>query len=142
MFIDGVRIVDDNQSISLRRDRAVDLELRWRDPEKLKTLDDHSITFEWARNSDDFNVVDESHLRTGTTVTAIDILGSNDLLVPLLDREIFPGQTQGWQGTTQWGDIDNDGDMDVVYTEMNRWERGTSFWCLMKIGRASCRERV
>jgi hypothetical protein len=35
-------------------------------------------------------------------------------------------------GTT--GDIDNDGDMDVVYTEMNRWERGTSFWCLMNDG--------
>ena len=35
-------------------------------------------------------------------------------------------------GTT--GDIDNDGDMDVVYTEMNRYERGTSLWCLMNDG--------
>ena len=32
------------------------------------------------------------------------------------------------------GDIDNDGDMDVVYTEMNSWGRGTSFWCLMNDG--------
>ena len=35
-------------------------------------------------------------------------------------------------GTT--GDIDNDGDMDVVYTEMNRYKRGTSLWCLMNDG--------
>jgi hypothetical protein len=32
------------------------------------------------------------------------------------------------------GDIDNDGDMDVVLTEMNSWERGTSLWCLMNDG--------
>jgi len=32
------------------------------------------------------------------------------------------------------GDIDNDGDMDVVITDMNSWGRGTSFWCLMNDG--------
>ncbi len=42
-------------------------------------------------------------------------------------------------GTT--GDIDNDGDMDVVYTEMNRWERGTSFWCLMNDGTGFLKKR-
>ena len=42
-------------------------------------------------------------------------------------------------GTT--GDIDNDGDMDVVYTEMNAWERGTSFWCLMNDGTGFLKKR-
>ena len=42
-------------------------------------------------------------------------------------------------GTT--GDIDNDGDMDVVYTEMNSWERGTSFWCLMNDGTGFLKKR-
>jgi hypothetical protein len=42
-------------------------------------------------------------------------------------------------GTT--GDIDNDGDMDVVYTEMNRYERGTSFWCLMNDGTGFLKKR-
>jgi len=39
------------------------------------------------------------------------------------------------------GDIDNDGDMDVVYTEMNSWERGTEFWCLMNDGRGFLKKR-
>jgi hypothetical protein len=42
-------------------------------------------------------------------------------------------------GTT--GDIDNDGDMDVVTTEMNSWERGTSFWCLMNDGTGFLKKR-
>jgi len=42
-------------------------------------------------------------------------------------------------GTT--GDIDNDGDMDVVYTEMNRYERGTSLWCLMNDGTGFLKKR-
>jgi hypothetical protein len=33
------------------------------------------------------------------------------------------------------GDIDNDGDMDVVYTVMNDWGIGTEFWCLMNDGK-------
>ena len=32
------------------------------------------------------------------------------------------------------GDIDNDGDMDIVLTEMNSWGTGTSLWCLMNDG--------
>ena len=32
------------------------------------------------------------------------------------------------------GDIDNDGDMDVVYTVMNDWGIGTEFWCLINDG--------
>ena len=39
------------------------------------------------------------------------------------------------------GDIDNDGDMDVVTTEMNSWERGTSFWCLMNDGTGFLKKR-
>jgi hypothetical protein len=39
------------------------------------------------------------------------------------------------------GDIDNDGDMDVVYTEMNSWGRGTSFWCLMNDGTGFLKKR-
>ena len=39
------------------------------------------------------------------------------------------------------GDIDNDGDMDVVYTEMNSWERGTEFWCLMNDGKGFLKKR-
>ncbi|MDC1541887.1 VCBS repeat-containing protein, partial [Candidatus Pseudothioglobus singularis] len=42
-------------------------------------------------------------------------------------------------GTT--GDIDNDGDMDIVYTEMNRYERGTSLWCLMNDGTGFLKKR-
>ena len=42
-------------------------------------------------------------------------------------------------GTT--GDIDNDGDMDVVYTEMNSWGTGTSFWCLMNDGTGFLKKR-
>ena len=31
--------------------------------------------------------------------------------------------------------------MDVVYTEMNAWERGTSFWCLMNDGTGFLKKR-
>ena len=39
------------------------------------------------------------------------------------------------------GDIDNDGYMDVVYTEMNSWGRGTSLWCLMNDGTGFLKKR-
>ena len=39
------------------------------------------------------------------------------------------------------GDIDNDGNMDIVYTEMNSWGRGTSFWCLMNDGTGFLKKR-
>ncbi len=39
------------------------------------------------------------------------------------------------------GDIDNDGDMDVVYTEMNSWGTGTSLWCLMNDGTGFLKKR-
>jgi len=39
------------------------------------------------------------------------------------------------------GDIDNDGDMDVVYTDLNSWGRGTSFWCLMNDGTGFLKKR-
>ena len=39
------------------------------------------------------------------------------------------------------GDIDNDGDMDVVYTVMNDWGIGTEFWCLMNDGTGFLKKR-
>jgi len=39
------------------------------------------------------------------------------------------------------GDINNDGAMDVVYTEMNSWGRGTSLWCLMNDGTGFLKKR-
>ena len=39
------------------------------------------------------------------------------------------------------GDIDNDGDMDVVITELASQERGTSFWCLMNDGTGYLKKR-
>jgi hypothetical protein len=39
------------------------------------------------------------------------------------------------------GDIDNDGDMDIVITEMNSWGRGTSLWCLMNDGTGFLKKR-
>ena len=38
------------------------------------------------------------------------------------------------------GDIDNDGDMDVVYTEL-KWGIGTSLWCLMNDGTGFLKKR-
>jgi hypothetical protein len=39
------------------------------------------------------------------------------------------------------GDIDNDGDMDIVITEMNSWGQGTSLWCLMNDGTGFLKKR-
>ena len=39
------------------------------------------------------------------------------------------------------GDIDNDGDMDVVITELNHQNNGTSFWCLMNNGTGFLKKR-
>jgi len=39
------------------------------------------------------------------------------------------------------GDIDNDGDMDVIYTVMNDWGIGTEFWCLMNDGKGFLQKR-
>ena len=38
------------------------------------------------------------------------------------------------------GDIDNDGDMDVVITESN-WKTGTAFWCLINDGTGYLKKR-
>jgi len=39
------------------------------------------------------------------------------------------------------GDIDNDGDMDVVITELHHQKNGTSFWCLMNNGTGFLKKR-
>ena len=39
------------------------------------------------------------------------------------------------------GDIDNDGDMDVVITELYHQKNGTSFWCLMNDGSGFLKKR-
>ena len=39
------------------------------------------------------------------------------------------------------GDIDNDGDMDVVITEINTWKNKTAFWCLMNDGTGFLKKR-
>ena len=39
------------------------------------------------------------------------------------------------------GDIDNDGDMDVVLTEIHTWKNKTAFWCLMNDGTGFLKKR-
>jgi hypothetical protein len=39
------------------------------------------------------------------------------------------------------GDIDNDGDMDIVITELHHQKNGTSFWCLMNDGSGFLKKR-
>jgi len=126
LLIDGILITDSDQILDLNAQRSVDLELRWFDEPGVSGSGDHSIRFEWARGEDPFEVVDVSHLRTGTTVTAIDILGSQDLLVPVLNRELFTSETRNWQGSTQWGDIDNDGDLDLLVFSFDDLGNGES----------------
>ena len=46
-----------------------------------------------------------------------------------------------WDHGAATGDIDNDGDMDIVITELNSWGRGTSFWCLMNDGAGFLKKR-
>ena len=40
------------------------------------------------------------------------------------------------------GDIDNDGDMDVVITELAQMKRGTAFWCLINDGAGYLKKRA
>ena len=40
------------------------------------------------------------------------------------------------------GDIDNDGDMDVVITELAETQRGTAFWCLINDGAGYLKKRA
>ena len=39
-----------------------------------------------------------------------------------------------WDHGAATGDIDNDGDMDIVITELHTWKNKTAFWCLMNDG--------
>jgi len=39
-----------------------------------------------------------------------------------------------WDHGAATGDIDNDGDMDIVITEVHTWKNKTAFWCLMNDG--------
>jgi hypothetical protein len=39
------------------------------------------------------------------------------------------------------GDIDNDGDMDIVLTEIHTWKNKTAFWCLMNDGTGFLKKR-
>ena len=46
-----------------------------------------------------------------------------------------------WDHGAATGDIDNDGDMDVVITEINTWKNKTAFWCLMNDGTGFLKKR-
>ena len=114
LFIDGEKIDSDAEQLKLRADRAVDLHLRWRDPAVNGTSGDHAVKLEWSLNGGAFQIIDTDNLRTGVTVTALDVLGSTDLLVPQLSRELNNHETEGWESGVSWGDIDNDGDLDLL----------------------------
>ena len=46
-----------------------------------------------------------------------------------------------WDHGAATGDIDNDGDMDVVITEIHSWKNKTAFWCLMNDGTGYLKKR-
>ena len=46
-----------------------------------------------------------------------------------------------WDHGAATGDIDNDGDMDIVITEANTWKNKTAFWCLMNDGTGYLKKR-
>ena len=46
-----------------------------------------------------------------------------------------------WDHGAATGDIDNDGDMDVVITEIHTWKNKTAFWCLMNDGTGFLKKR-
>jgi hypothetical protein len=57
------------------------------------------------------------------------------------DTHLSHSNFEVWDHGAATGDIDNDGDMDIVITEANRYERGTSFWCLMNDGTGYLKKR-
>ena len=46
-----------------------------------------------------------------------------------------------WDHGAATGDIDNDGDMDIVITEAHTWQNKTAFWCLMNDGTGYLKKR-
>ena len=46
-----------------------------------------------------------------------------------------------WDHGAATGDIDNDGDMDIVITEIHTWQNKTAFWCLMNDGTGYLKKR-
>ncbi|MFN6134351.1 MAG: PA14 domain-containing protein, partial [Synechococcaceae cyanobacterium] len=115
LFVDGEKIDSAAEQLRLRADRPVDLELRWRDPAVAGSSGDHAIKLEWSLNGGAFATIGSEALRTGVTITSLDVLGSTDLLVPELNRELFTADTSGWEGGVAWGDVDNDTDLDLLH---------------------------
>ena len=46
-----------------------------------------------------------------------------------------------WDHGAATGDIDKDGDMDIVITEIHTWQNKTAFWCLMNDGTGFLKKR-
>ena len=57
------------------------------------------------------------------------------------DTHLSPSNFVVFDHGAATGDIDNDGDMDVVITELAHLENGTSFWCLMNDGSGFLKKR-
>ena len=57
------------------------------------------------------------------------------------DTHLSHSNFQVWDHGAATGDIDNDGDMDIVITEIHTWQNKTAFWCLMNDGTGFLKKR-
>ena len=57
------------------------------------------------------------------------------------DTHLSHSNFRVWDHGAATGDIDKDGDMDIVITEVHTWQTKTAFWCLMNDGTGYLKKR-